>query len=156
MRHDRIKKYRLMIFDLWGRAFEPLVTRAKFWAIKGHGFGELTTHEEELVQLWKILKVRVRTPTTVFETFTRLHKVLRDKYQGNILLPVFPAEMNNALAPARTALVAERKKLYKKLKYSEKEHLEAIYTLFDLDPKADKKKNWIAQSICECFPLFLF
>ncbi len=59
-RQQRIIKYRRQIFELWERAFRPLIFRSKFWTFyQGmSGFRHLAIHEDELVRLWVYLGLK--------------------------------------------------------------------------------------------------
>jgi hypothetical protein len=59
-RQQRIIKYRRQIFELWERAFRPLIFRAKFWTFyQGlYEFRHLAIHEDELIRLWVYLGLK--------------------------------------------------------------------------------------------------
>jgi hypothetical protein len=59
-RQQRIIEYRRQIFELWERAFFPLIFRSKFWTFyQGmSGFRHLAIHEDELVRLWVYLGLK--------------------------------------------------------------------------------------------------
>lgn len=59
-RRQRIIYYRRQIFELWDRAFRPLIFRTRFWRFYQGMFSflSLEIHQEELVRLWVYLGLK--------------------------------------------------------------------------------------------------
>ena len=58
---DRLNTYKQHIFDLWNVASTPLSYRAQFWQIfKATTFLRLRVSEQEVVRLWRELKIQIR------------------------------------------------------------------------------------------------
>lgn len=165
LRRERIVCYRAQIFDLWRRASTPLSYRTKFWKlINKNTFLHLALHEEELARLWNFLGITASefSSCTVFERCLQIQSELdtNKNIESNQLIFLFPAEFppikgeaidkkKEDLMKARTALNAERQKMYSLLKNMDLSTRHRVYQLFNLGETEDRKKERIVKCLWE-------
>jgi hypothetical protein len=66
--NDRMNMYKLQIFVLWNTSYTPLSYRSTLWPeLKVASFLRLAIAEQELIRLWKELKIPLPSRTTAIE-----------------------------------------------------------------------------------------